>query len=213
MRKEFARLYGEPPLFEMLPNPASEVIDVASEEKLRARHDLVGEFDGLVVGYLGGLDDRKGWRELVGGVAEATNCFLLFGGTGSQSFRDPRVEARCRTVGYVENLTGFLDACDVIAVPSKFDPDPLVVTEAAARGVPSITTRMVGTQEEVLRHGAGVPWDGAAETFPGVVRAVTDRLPHLAAGAKGMAEELSQGRIGARLRQCWIQSIDTQVRR
>ena len=118
---EFTRLYGEPPRHGILPNPMGELVDLTTDKRQEARHDLVGNFEGVVVGYLGGLDDRKGWRELADAVAVTTDSFLLFGGTGSQMFRDRRVEGRCRTVGYVEDLTGFLAACDVLAVPSKFD--------------------------------------------------------------------------------------------
>jgi len=213
MLKEFTRLYGQPFRHEMLPNPVAELIDVTAHERRQARHDLVGAFDGIVVGYLGGVDDRKGWRELAEGIAGAANTFLLFGGTGSQTFRDARLAGRCRTVGYVEDLTSFLKACDVLAVPSKFDPDPLVVTEAAARGVPSITTPMVGTQEEVLKHGAGVSWDGEAGSFPTVIREVADRQPELSAGASKMAGALSEGWVSERLRRYWAEALEFRKRR
>jgi glycosyltransferase involved in cell wall biosynthesis len=191
----------------------AELIDVTADERRQTRHDLVGDFDGVVVGYLGGVDDRKGWRELADGIGGTANAFLLFGGTGSQTFRDPRLTGRCRTVGYVEDLTSFLAACDVLAVPSRFDPDPLVVTEAAARGVPSITTPMVGTQEEVLKHGAGVSWDGRADTFPAVIGAVADRHAELAAGARKMAGHLCEGWVSERLRQFWAESLEFRARR
>ena len=213
MLDEFTRLYGEPPRHQKLPNPVKELIVISKNERLQARLELVGRFDGVVVGYLGGTDDRKGWRELADGVAGTSDVFLLFGGTGSREFRDPRLIGRCRTVGYVEDLTRFFSACDVLAVPSSFDPWALVVTEAAARGVPSITTPMVGAQEEVLKFGAGVSWDGRAETFPAVIRAVADRQAGLAAGAWEMAGHLSEERVSERLRQFWAESLEFRARR
>jgi glycosyltransferase involved in cell wall biosynthesis len=212
MHDEFTRLYGEPPRHEMLPNPVTQIVDVAADERRQARDDLVGQFDGVVVGYLGGMDDRKGWRELADAIVGAANTFLLFGGSGSNTFHDHRLSGRCRTVGYVENLTRFLSACDVLAVPSRFDPDPLVVTEAAARGVPSITTPMVGTQAEVLKYGAGVSWDGVANSFPLAVREVVDRKAELAAGADRMARALSEGWVSKRLRQYWSEALDLRRR-
>jgi glycosyltransferase involved in cell wall biosynthesis len=208
MRNEFTRLYGEPPRHGILPNPMGELVDLTPDKRQQARHDLVGHFGGVVVGYLGGLDDRKGWRELADAIAATTNSFLLFGGTGSQTFRDRRVAGRCRTVGYVEDLTRFLAACDVLAVPSKFDPYGLVVTEAAARGVPSITTPMVGAQAEVLKHGAGVSWDGKADSFPAIIREVAERQVELAAGASRMARALSEGWVSERLRQFWAEALE-----
>jgi glycosyltransferase involved in cell wall biosynthesis len=211
MLREFSKLYGEPPRHKILPNPVAAVDDISVDERRHARQDLVGEFDGTVVGYLGGLDDRKGWRELANGIAAATDSFLLFGGTDSQKFRDPRLEGRCRTVGYVDDLTRFLAACDVLAVPSRFDPYALVVVEAAAQGVPSITTSMVGVQEEVVKYGAGASWDGRADTFPEVVSTVAYRRVELAAGARKMAAELSERKVSARLLQCWSEAVERRA--
>jgi glycosyltransferase involved in cell wall biosynthesis len=213
MVDEFTRLYGHPPRHTVLPNPAPEIIPISAEDRRRTRRSLVGQFDGVVVGYLGGLDDRKGWRELADGVAGAPDAFLLFGGTGSERFSGDHLRGRCRTVGYVDNLTGFMAACDVLAVPSSFDPCPLVVTEAAARGVPSVTTRGVGGQDEVLKHGAGVSWDGQAASFAGVIRTVAKNQAELAAGAHRLAEALSKRQVSERLRQIWREALESPARR
>lgn len=157
------------------------------------------------------MDDRKGWRELVDGIAAAPETFLLFAGTRSQEFTDNRVMGRCRAVGYVKELTPFFAACDVLAVPSRFDPYALVVTEAAARGVPSITTPMVGIQREVLRYGAGVSWDGKANSFASVIRDVAGRQAELGAGATKMAESLSGAWVPDRLRQFWGEAMELRT--
>ncbi len=86
MLDEFTRLYGRPSRYEMLPNPAAGITEVSVEERRQAREGLVGQFDGVVVGYLGGMDDRKGWRELADGVALAPDAFLVFGGAHSLTF-------------------------------------------------------------------------------------------------------------------------------
>jgi glycosyltransferase involved in cell wall biosynthesis len=208
MLDEFSRLYGEPLRHEVLPNPVADLVPVSNKQRTQSRQNLVGRFDGVVVGYLGGMDDRKGWRELADGVACASDAFLLFGGTGSKNFHDDRLTGRCNTVGYVEDLTKFLAACDILAVPSTFDPNPQVVTEAAARGVPTITTPMVGAQDEALRYGAGVPWDGHAGTFPAVIRAVVDGHAELAAGARRLAKALSERVVSKQLLQIWADALD-----
>ncbi len=213
MRNEFTRLYGQPLRHQMLPNPAPDITPVSAEERSMARQELIGGFDGVVVGYLGGLDDRKGWRQLVDGIANAPSAFLLFGGTGSEIFRDQRIMKRCRTVGYVDNLAKFLSACDVLAVPSSFDPFAMVVTEAAAHGIPSITTPMVGAQYEVLKHGAGLSWDGQAGTFLEVVHAVATRHAALEAGACKLADTLSRRRVSDQLRQVWAEALELRARR
>ena len=67
---------------------------------------------------------------------------------------------------------------------------------------------MVGAQAEVLKHRAGVSWDGRAETFPALIREVEDRQVELAAGAKRMARRLSEGWISERLRQFWAEALE-----
>jgi glycosyltransferase involved in cell wall biosynthesis len=210
MLGEFSRLYGRP-RYQVLPNPAPAASLLSVEERKRHREELVGSFGGVVVGYLGGLEDRKGWRELVDGIALATDAFLIFGGSGSERFRDERLGNRCRTVGYVEDPMKFLAACDVLAVPSSFDPCPLVVTEAAASGVPSITTPMVGGQDEVLKYGAGVSWDRRAETLPAIVRSVAQDHAALVSGTERLAEALSIARVSERLRQIWLDAMDRRL--
>jgi glycosyltransferase involved in cell wall biosynthesis len=213
MVDEFTRLYGKPPRHAVLPNPAPEITPISAEERRRSRQSLVGPFDGVVVGYLGGLDDRKGWRALADGVAGASHSFLLFGGSGSERFKDDRLSGRCRTVGYVDDLTEFMAACDVLAVPSSFDPCPLVVTEAAARSVPSITTGGVGGQDEVLKYRAGVSWDGQAGSFSSVVSAVAKNHRELATGADKLAEALSKRLVSEQLRRVWLEALEFRARR
>jgi glycosyltransferase involved in cell wall biosynthesis len=208
MQDEFTRLYGLPIRHQILPNPAPEAMPVSAEERGRARRDLVGEFEGIVVGYLGGLDDRKGWRALADGIALTERAFLLFAGSGSEKFRDDRLAGRCRTVGYLDDLSTFLAACDVLAVPSSFDPFPLVVTEAAARGVPSITTSMVGSQVETLKYGAGVAWDGKAGSLPAVIQDIAQRHSELSAGALTLAGDLSERRMAERLLGVWEEALE-----
>lgn len=213
MLDEFTKHYGQPPRYQLLPNPSPAIVPLTAEDRRRARQELIGSFDGTVVGYLGGLEDRKGWRELADGVAATPDAFLLFGGPDSVRFRDDRLSGRCHAYGFVHDLTGFLAACDVLAVPSSFDPCPLVVTEAASRGVPSITTPMVGAQEQVMKFGAGVAWDGRAETFPNIVNDLSQGRANYEAGALAMAEALSEGRLSESLLQSWSQALEHRLRR
>lgn len=55
-------------------------------------------------------------------------------------------------------LEDFFASIDVLVVPSTFEPFGMVVTEAAARGVPSLAAPGVGALPLLERHGAGAAW-------------------------------------------------------
>jgi len=61
-------------------------------------------------------------------------------------------------VGMVQNTREFYAACDLIAVPSSFDPCPYVVLEAASRGIPVIVSEGVGNANSAIKNGAGLLW-------------------------------------------------------
>lgn len=154
----FVRLYGAPDRSAVLYNPSFKVASAASRS---SRHEARSAFGvsptAWVVGFLGGLDERKGWRELVQAVAERQDgTVLLLAGPRSENFTDPRLGVRLRALGMVDDLSAFWAACDVLAVPSRFDPFAMVVTEAAAHGVPVVVTETVGAAELVRRHRAGL---------------------------------------------------------
>ena len=68
-QKEFDRLYGLPPDCSVQVYPAPRWDPPSAETKSEARWRYVGDWEGLVVGFLGGMDDRKGYREALDAVA------------------------------------------------------------------------------------------------------------------------------------------------
>src|SRR5579871_3520186 len=55
MRQEFHRLYGTPSREDILVSPPPPLNFPTDEERRRARASYVGDYPGIVVGYLGGL--------------------------------------------------------------------------------------------------------------------------------------------------------------
>lgn len=212
MANEFSSLYGVPQHWGYLANPAPNPTPVMPAARSAARRELVGDFDGVVVGFLGGVDERKGWRSLLDGVAQAGDTFLIFGGTGSERIRDDRIGARMRTVGYVSDLAQFYCACDVLAVPSLFDPYAMVVTEAASYGVPSVVTPMVGVRSELLAAGAGVSWDGQADSFGAAVVPFRAHLQEYRRAAVRFAESVSEQALSAALLDEWQAAMERSPR-
>lgn len=55
----------------------------------------------------------------------------------------------------LSDMSEFWAAVDVLAVPSRFEPFGMVVTEAAVREIPVVVTPEVGAADLVRTHTAG----------------------------------------------------------
>jgi glycosyltransferase involved in cell wall biosynthesis len=152
LRDEFRRHFGEPRGGWIFRPPALRWQPPAAEERARARAAL-GVPDGqLAVGYLGGVDLRKGFDDVLS-LASEPDLHLLLAGPGTE-----RVTAAGRQgIGFVD-VGPFLSACDVLVAPTRFDPAPVAVLEGLSRGVPVVTTSASGWANAIKRHGCGVVW-------------------------------------------------------
>jgi glycosyltransferase involved in cell wall biosynthesis len=191
LRKEFSRLYGEPRRQQVLMNSAPAANFASGDERREARRRFLGhDHDGLVVGYIGGLQERKGYKRLLQSLQNESEVTLLMAGQYTQNFADPGLGARCIGVGLVTDTPSFYAACDCIAVPSLFDPCPLVVFEACSRGTPVIATEGVGNLPALIRFDAGLAWD-AVEPIEPLVRKARDQKAHFRQGMLRLLDELS----------------------
>lgn len=191
LRDEFHRLYSQPPLEEVIPNPCPPMREISPEDRRTARTRWVGDRRELVIGYLGGRHERKGYRRLLAAVADYQELFLLMAGPHCDGFSDPALNGRMRSVGLVDDISSFYAACDVIALPSLFEPLGMVAFEAAAHGVPVIATEEVGALPHLLEFGAGARWNPAQPLGP-IARDLVQRKDAIRAGARHMAQELSE---------------------
>ncbi len=191
-QREFHRLYGVLPLESVQHCPCPPLRFATAEERSQARRELVGsDHPGLVLGFMGGLDERKGVRRLVQALQGASDIFLLVGGAHSEQYDASLLPGHSRGVGLVYDTDRFYAACDAFILPSLFEPYGLVACEAAARGVPVIATPEVGALIILKRYGAGVEWDLSAD-LPSLVRDVARRTEAIRSGAREMASALSE---------------------
>ncbi len=88
----------------------------------------------LLVGWYDGSEDalEEGWRELIAG--------------------HPRI----RHTGYVKDTAHYYRAMDVMILPTHREGFPNAVLEAAASGVPVITTESTGARDAVLPEVTGL---------------------------------------------------------
>lgn len=171
LRDEFLRAYGAGAQRRtwVLPPVAPPWRPVGASERAAAkrRWRCSGE---VVVGFLGGIDPRKGLAD-ARALALEPDLYPLFAGYGTEALEVPRG----RGLGFVD-ANDMLEACDVLVAPSRFDSAPMAVLQALARGVPVVVSATNGWAPAVVRHRAGVVWDDACD-LAAAVRAAASVAP------------------------------------
>ena len=191
VEKEFCRIYVPPPLHTVIDNSMPDLPLVTDEERISARLMLLGRRPEVpVVGFLGGVDKRKGYQAVVDAIAATDKLFLLMAGPYTEGFSDSRIGVRMKSLGTIRDVATFYAACDVILVPSVFDPMPLVVLEAIARGVPVIATEGVGNLPWLIQCNAGMEWKPGTP-LEALVLHLLSHTSDFANGAAAMVKELS----------------------
>jgi len=191
LRADYARRYGEPSNARVLYNPAfaSAGPPATLLPDLEQRRLAVGDHAGPVVGFLGGGDLRKGADLVARAVAADPELFLVHAGPSAFDESDPRLRGRTFGLGNLGDVKELLDVVDVLLVPSRFDPFPLVVAEAAARGVPVLVSAAVGSAPLVKATGAGEIWEPTAPVGAAVARCIARRAAY-AAGGRRLVKQL-----------------------
>ena len=201
VRAEFTRLYGASARGGVEVNAAPPANFPTPQQRQDARRYWAPDAPerALVVGFLGGTHERKGFRRVLRALETAPDAFLLFGGPGTDSFAaPPALQKQMRSVGFVRDVPHFLAACDCFVVASAFEPLGMVALEAAARGVPVVAGQGVGALPTLLQYGCALAWPDGAALGPMVIEAVAARAA-MNEGARRMCAELGQARYAERL--------------
>lgn len=205
VRREFARLYLPPPIQDVIPETCPKPNIFTPEQRLDARRRFCADQDVRgrpVVGFIGGVQERKGYARVIHAMESAPDIFLLLGGQFTDNLTLPSFSGRYKSLGLVSDTRSFYAACDILLVPSLFDPCPLVVFEAAAVGTPIIATDGVGNSAEVLHYNAGLKWDELSPLGP-MVRQIMRDLSQYQDGARRLATDMSDGRIERQTVEAW----------
>jgi glycosyltransferase involved in cell wall biosynthesis len=200
LRRDYAGLFGDPPDAGVLYNPA--LLQAPDGDRrppaagLRAK--LAGDHAGPVLGFLGGADPRKGGDLILEAMAREPELFLVHAGPSPLDDSAAVLRGRTRSLGHLRDVTGLLDAVDVLMVPSRFDPFGMVVAEAAARGTPVLVSEHVGAAPLVKETGAGAVWTPPEPLGP-LVTGLIARREQVREGGKRLVQRLDPGRLAAQL--------------
>ncbi len=121
---------------------------------------LHGIGETIVIGSCGRLSDQKRYDRLVEALAmlERPDVALLLVGEGPDrqmleaEARRCGVAGRVHLVGQRENVSHYLSAMDIFALPSQHEAMPFSILEAMASHLPIVATD-VGGVREMVRHG------------------------------------------------------------
>jgi glycosyltransferase involved in cell wall biosynthesis len=164
----------------------------------------------LLVACVANLIPLKGIEPLVRAVARVPDLHLVVAGPHVDSEhgqhlegvrRELGVEARVHFLGPVSDVPGLLAESDLFALTSEREGAPVALLEAMAAGLPSVVTRIAGTQD-ILREG-----ESGLFVPVGDVGAMAGALARLA-GDPGLRARLG---VAARRRAESHYSIDREV--
>ncbi|HEV2287812.1 MAG TPA: glycosyltransferase family 4 protein [Candidatus Acidoferrales bacterium] len=165
-----------------------------------------------IVGVFGRLEEQKGHRYLIEALPKVLEkvpaLHVVFAGDGSlrpgleNSVRSLGLGRSVHFLGYRQDWMNWMDATDIVALPSLYEGMPLVPIEAGAMGKPVLATAVDGTCEVVVdgRTGVLVP--------PAQPEALADALINLLRDAE---KQRAMGEAGAR-RARDLFSLEQQVR-
>lgn len=200
LRHDYAELFGDPPNAGVLYNPALLPSPTGDRRLPDAalRADLIGDHAGPVLGFLGGADPRKGGDLILEAMAREPELFLVHAGPQPMDDSAGVLRGRTRSLGHLGDVTSLLDVVDVLMVPSRFEPFGLVVTEAAARGVPVLVSERVGVAPLVTATGAGAVWTPPESLGPLVTDLIARRV-QIAEGGRRLVQFLDPDRLADQL--------------
>lgn len=131
----------------------------AQRTQLRAELGVLG--NQPVVLFVGSGFRRKGAFELVEAMGHLPGVLAWIVGKDKEAGALERLiqrrglSDRVSLLGPRTDVARLMQACDLFALPSLYDPSPNAVLEALACGLPVIATHDIGTMQEICAAGAG----------------------------------------------------------
>lgn len=169
---EFKEMYGYDGRYAVLPNNLNaswmeKLAKQAKEEKY-----LIKNKSSLNVGFLGGLNERKGFivaYEALKIFVENKSVVFNVAGDIAEKFIDYDVKAFGRV--FDDDLASFYESNDIIIIPSRYDSFPNVLLEALVIGCIPLITRMPIT-EDILGKDSQLLFDRNTESIAEIINRI-----------------------------------------
>lgn len=162
-------------------SPEKRTLGVDIREKYKISRDDV------VLGFVGRMTRDKGIEELTQAFhevhGESPNAVLLIVGEFEDRDRPSKesiafiaAHEGVRHVGWQDDVVPFMAAMDVFVLPTYREGFPTVLLEAAAMGIPAVTTNATGARDAVIDGTTGlrVPARDSAALANALARLVSD---------------------------------------
>ena len=133
--------------------------------------------DSMLIVEVALLQQRKGQVELVKAIPNLLKIIdkdihVVLIGNGEyegriiDAIKEHNLESNIHMLGYRDDYIDFLNAADVVALPSLKDEDmPLTIISALSLGKPVVSTRLAGIPEEIEDGVSGVLIEPQSESF------------------------------------------------
>lgn len=207
--QDYLKYYGAPPdriRFCAIPvdmerfRAAAAAVDESGKATLRRQLGF-GD-DDCIVGFSGKLIPRKRPQDLVAALLhpdlQGKRIRGLFIGNGELE-AELKLQAadKARFTGFVNQqmMPVYLSLCDMVVMPSEYDPHPIAVTEAQSLGIPVILSDLCGCHgaNDVFRGGESgflYPCGDVAKLTKAIARLASDRELRLSMARR--ARELAE---------------------
>jgi len=220
VKREIIKYYGVPAeRISVIPNGVDLSRFTRGTAATRAelrRQNGYGE-DEVVLLFVGKEFRRKGLLPAIQSLSglPSTARLLVVGGDDRRPFEQAAAQAgvadRIRFVGHTDRVADYFSCADVFVFPTAYEAFALVSLEAAASGLPIVTTRVNGTEDLVIdgRNGCFVERDSSSLTA-GLEPLVTDADLRRRMGAAARADAMGYTweAMAARTREVYREVLD-----
>jgi len=186
---------------------------VSQSRKMEIRRELGLPEDSDLVLWAGTNLERKGLGPLIkalGAVAGDREFYLVAAGPDSLGFLEIEagragIEERIILKGYVRDMAPLYQASDLFVLPTRYDPFANTCLEAAACGIPVITTRFNGSSEIVSKAARWLVVESPDS------KAVSEALGRFGGMSQPERAELGRNLAAAAAPYTWEHHIDRLV--
>ena len=147
----------------------ANIEEIPTPESIKqARETLSLDEDEIVLVSVGHLGEIKGHQDTISALSnlieQAPNLHLYIAGDGSVKekkkletlIQDKHLGSNVTFLGQINNVTTWLEACDIFVQPSIEEAFGLVFVEAGAKAKPVVATNVGGIKEIIIHDETGL---------------------------------------------------------